>query len=205
MNGRNAKIVATLGPSCQTEQGLKSLIEAGLDVARLNFSHGTHEYHANLISLVRKLSIDTNKPITIMQDLQGPKLRVGDLPPAGLTLTVGQNVALFSIHSPASKDGLPADCLVIPMDIPDLAGSVSPGNHILLDDGLLEMEITAVTATHIAAKVTLGGVLTSHKGVNFPGANLDIPGFTECRRSCNLICPYSTRYPECARRHSTDG
>jgi pyruvate kinase len=179
MIGRNAKIVATLGPSCQTEDGLKSLIEAGLDVARLNFSHGTHEYHANLISLIRKLSVDTKKPITILQDLQGPKLRVGDLPPEGLKLSIGQAVVLFSIHSPESRSGLPKDCLVIPMDIPDLAGSVSPGNHILLDDGNLEMEITGVTQTHIAARVTLGGVLTSHKGVNFPGAHLDIPGFTE--------------------------
>jgi pyruvate kinase len=179
MNGRNAKIVATLGPSCQTEEGLKSLIEAGLDVARLNFSHGTHEYHAGLIALIRKLSIDTKKPVTILQDLQGPKLRVGDLPPEGLKLSVGEDVALFSIHSPQSKTGLPKDCLIIPMDIPDLLGSVSPGNHILLDDGLLEMEITAVTETHIAAKVVLGGILTSHKGVNFPGAKLDIPGFTE--------------------------
>src|SRR5271157_610650 len=179
MKGRNAKIVATLGPSCQTEESLRSLIEAGLDVARLNFSHGTHDYHGNLISLIRKLSVDLKKPITILQDLQGPKLRVGDLPPEGIKLSVGEAVALISIHSPENKNGLPNDCLVIPMDIPDLAGSVSPGNRILLDDGNLEMEITAVAATHIAARVTLGGVLTSHKGVNFPGAKLNIPGFTE--------------------------
>jgi pyruvate kinase len=175
---RNARIVATLGPSCQDEKTLRALIEAGLDVARLNFSHGTHEDHAARIAMLRRLSNEIGKPVTILQDLQGPKLRVGNLPAQGIQLAVGQKVKLASISTEGQKTDSPQDVTFIPMDVPDLAGALSIGNRILLDDGHLELSVTGTGENEIEATVVLGGLLTSHKGVNLPGANLKIPGFT---------------------------
>ncbi len=180
---RKAKIIATIGPSCQDESVLRSLIQAGLDVARLNFSHGTHEDHAERIASIRKLSVEENKPITILQDLQGPKLRVGNLPPEGVKLTPGQQIRL-STHLPdAGGKKVGEETLFIPMDVPDLEKSLDRGNRILLDDGHLELEVLEVGDDFIESKVVLGGILTSHKGVNLPGAHLDIPGFTEKDRA----------------------
>jgi pyruvate kinase len=177
---RKAKIVATIGPSCKDEAMLRKLIQAGLDVARLNFSHGTHEDHAKWIECIRSLSNELHHPVTILQDLQGPKLRVGWLPPEGVHLTAGQAVLLKSVASSAGETpNLTSDPLTILLDIPDLTHSLSPGKRILLDDGNLELEIVEIDHDIINTKVVLGGVLTSHKGVNFPGAHLDIPGFTE--------------------------
>lgn len=177
---RKAKIVATLGPSSDNEDVLRQLIQAGLDVARLNFSHGTHEGHGKVIHLLRELSAEIGKPLTILQDLQGPKLRVGVLPPEGIRLTAGQKIVLTSVE----ESSLPAqefdpDALVIPMEVPDLVNSLNRGSRILMDDGHLELEVTEVTPESVEAKVLLGGVLKSHKGVNLPGAKITIPGFTE--------------------------
>jgi pyruvate kinase len=177
---RKAKIVATIGPSCKEEDQLRSLVLAGVDVARLNFSHGTHEEHALRIASLRKLSAEMKRPITILQDLQGPKLRVGILPPEGLQLTAGQKVRLVPVlNAPSVSFSNSVNEIIIPLDIPDLTHSLMPGKRILLDDGNLELEIDKIEHTTIITKVILGGVLTSHKGVNFPGAHLDIPGFTE--------------------------
>ncbi len=176
---RKAKIVATIGPSCKEELMLRKMIEAGLDVARLNFSHGTHEEHAQRIVTLRKLSQELNRPITILQDLQGPKLRVGWLPDEGIRLAAGQIIRLAPIHNPAGTLPPIEGVTDIPIDIPDLTHSLSPGKRILLDDGNLELEIQAIEHGAIQTKVILGGLLSSHKGVNFPGAHLDIPGFTE--------------------------
>lgn len=180
---RKAKIIATIGPSCQDETVLRSLIKAGLDVARLNFSHGTHAEHAARIASIRKLSTEANKPITILQDLQGPKLRVGGLPPEGVTLTAGQQIRLSTQLSPQEIEKSGEETLFIPMDVPDLEKSLEKGCHILLDDGRLELEVLEVGEDFIEAKVVLGGILLSHKGVNLPGAHLNIPGFTDKDRA----------------------
>jgi pyruvate kinase len=180
---RKAKIIATIGPSCQDESVLRSLIKAGLDVARLNFSHGTHEEHAARIASIRKLSAEANKPVTILQDLQGPKLRVGNLPPEGVKLIVGQQIRLSTHGSPDGISTSGEETLFIPMDVPDLEKSLEKGNRILLDDGELELEVLQVGGDFIESKVILGGILFSHKGVNLPGAHLDIPGFTEKDRA----------------------
>jgi len=176
---RKAKIVATIGPSCKEEKQLRSLINAGLDVARLNFSHGTHEEHALRIASLRKLSLEMKRPITILQDLQGPKLRVGILPPEGIQLRAGQIVQLVSLQNFTVFMNAGDDVINIPLDIPDLTHNLTAGKRILLDDGNLELEILKIEQTTIITKVILGGVLTSNKGINFPGAHLDIPGFTE--------------------------
>jgi len=176
---RKARIVATIGPSCQDEKILKAMIEGGMDVARLNFSHGTHDDHAARIVSLRKLSTELNKPITILQDLQGPKLRVADLPKEGIKLIAGQSIMLANARKDSPSQGVSPDLQYIPMDVPDLEKSVEKGNRILLDDGHMELEVTGVGVDYIRARVVLGGLLFSHKGVNLPGAHLTIPGFTE--------------------------
>ena len=176
---RKAKIVTTIGPASQDEPVLRRLFEAGADVARLNFSHGTHAEHAEKIERIRRLSAELNKPISILQDLQGPKLRVGKLPEGGIQLEVGQNVALTNIDSVEDLKTGADDLTLIPMDVPNLARGVKTGSRILLDDGNLEMEVTGVEGEAVHARVVLGGVLSSNKGVNLPGAELGITSFTE--------------------------
>ena len=175
---KHAKIVATLGPSSNDEKTLCAMIEAGMDVARLNFSHGDHAEHMERIKLIRHISDEIQKPITILQDLQGPKLRVGNLPKEGIPLEPGQKIIL----APSDVD-LPGDdeqkITVIPMEVPNLVNSVSVGDRILLDDGLLEMKTTNLGKDFLEAEVVLGGTLKSHKGVNLPGASLAISALTE--------------------------
>jgi pyruvate kinase len=175
MMNRYAKIVCTLGPSSNDTDTIRALINAGMNVARLNFSHGTHEAHGKLIDLIRKISDEMGVSLAILQDLQGPKLRIGKLPDGKIDLKAGDEVTLSSSPDFVSDK----DDIFIPFEIPDLHKAVKPGNHILLDDGHLEMEVESVTGDKIEAQVTLGGELRSNKGVNLPGANLTIPSFTE--------------------------
>lgn len=180
---RYAKIVATIGPSCEDIATLRKLILAGVDVARLNFSHGTHEEHALRIANIRQLSRELQKPVTILQDLQGPKLRVGELAPEGLLVKTDQEVVLTPVDENGKPSSTQEESILIPLHVPNLARSVKPGNHILLDDGQLEFEVVRVEGDSVHARVVLGGLLKSHKGVNLPGANLGIPGFTEKDRA----------------------
>jgi pyruvate kinase len=172
---RFAKIVCTLGPSSNTRQMIQSLISAGMNVARLNFSHGSHEDHAALIELIREISDDMGVSVTILQDLQGPKLRIGKLPEGKMELKAGDQVTLSSSESFVVDEY----DKFIPFEIPDLHKALQPTNHILLDDGQIEMEVQSVDGERIEAVVTLGGTLKSNKGVNLPGANLTIPIFTD--------------------------
>lgn len=176
MNKRFAKIVGTLGPSSNDEGIIRNLILSGLDIARLNFSHGTHAEHAERIRTLRKLSEELGKPVSILMDLQGPKLRIGELPAEGLDLVANQFVVLSSNEDHPLIDDLTT---FIPFEVPDLHKALKPGNHILLDDGHLEFEVLSIDGTSIHAKVILGGKLTSHKGVNLPGAQLNIPVLTK--------------------------
>jgi pyruvate kinase len=172
---RFAKIVCTLGPSSNDKKTIQSLINAGMNVARLNFSHGTHQAHGKLIDLIRETSDEMGIAITILQDLQGPKLRIGKLPEGGIELKAGDLVTLSS-----SKDFVCDESdKFIPFEIPDLHKVLNPGNHILLDDGHLEMEVKSINGDRINAVVVLGGMLKSNKGVNLPGANLTMPIFTK--------------------------
>ncbi len=183
MMNRMAKIVATIGPASQDREVLTRLIRAGMDVARLNFSHGTHETHAAQIQLIRELSEELNKPITILQDLQGPKLRVGNLPGGAVEIATGETIVLSSNPEGARQNERYAGVDIIPFDVPNLEKAVKPGNRIMMDDGALEIEVTNVDTDLVEARVVLGGMLKSHKGVNLPRANLDIPGFTEKDRA----------------------
>lgn len=153
------------------------LIKAGMNVARLNFSHGTHESHLEMIKIIRECSAETCKPVAILQDLQGPKLRVGKLPEDGIKLNASDKINLFMVgEHQADYEG---NELALPLDVPNLTRAVKPGNRILLDDGKLELQVIAVGSKIVETKVVLGGVLKSHKGVNLPGTDLGIARFTE--------------------------
>jgi pyruvate kinase len=175
MTTRKAKIVATVGPASQSEEVLKKLIQAGMNVARMNFSHGTHKEYADKIALIRELSERLGVAVGILQDLQGPKIRVGDLPEA-IALSEGETVVLYVTGATPSDDG----CKHIPVDFRQLFDSVRTSDRLLLDDGRLALEVVSVKdRTSLTAKVLVGGTLTSHKGINLPGIRLHISGFTE--------------------------
>ncbi len=174
---RFAKIVCTLGPSSSSKTMIRKLIMAGMNVARLNFSHGTHDSHLELIHLIRECASETCKPVAILQDLQGPKLRVGDLPAGQVQLNAGKSVKLFTAGDhPADYLG---DDLALPLEVPNLTRAVKAGNRILLDDGKLELQVVNVSNEIVETRVILGGILKSHKGVNLPGTDLGIARFTE--------------------------
>lgn len=172
---RKAKIVATIGPATESEEMLEKLILAGVEVARLNFSHGTHEQHAERIRLIRKVSERLGVSVGILQDLQGPKIRVGELAEP-MQLAQGEVVTLFaSGTSPSANDGMG-----IPVDFRQLFDSVHPSDRLLLDDGRLTLEVLSVKNRNaLSARVIVGGTLSSHKGINLPGVRLRISGFTD--------------------------
>ncbi len=172
---RKAKIVATIGPASQDEDTLENLIAAGMNVARMNFSHGTHEEHAERIAIIRNVSQKLQTAIGILQDLQGPKIRVGDLPDP-IQLSEGETVVLFVTGTmPPENDGKH-----IPVDFRQLFDSVRTSDRLLLDDGRLTLEVISVKDRDaLTAKVIVGGPLSSHKGINLPGVQLRISGFTE--------------------------
>ncbi len=169
---RRAKIVATIGPSSEDEITIHRLIEAGMNVARLNFSHGTHDEHAERIERLRKIAHRLGQPITILQDLQGPKIRIGEIKDKQITLLEGHNITL-------TTKPVPGDENVVSVDYEGLPKSVKPGGRILLSDGQMELLVEEVGGDSIKTKIVLGGILTPHKGVNLPGAELNIPCFTE--------------------------
>ncbi len=178
---RFAKIVCTLGPSSGSKPMIRKLIQAGMDVARLNFSHGDHASHLVMINLIRDCSRELGKPVAILQDLQGPKLRVGKLPADGVELSANSIVRLFQIGEYSEQ--FEGNEIALPLDVPNLTRAVKPGNRILMDDGKLELQVTKVEHRYVETRVILGGILKSHKGVNLPGTDLGIPRFTEKDRS----------------------
>jgi pyruvate kinase len=173
---RKVKIVATIGPASQEEAVIERLLLAGMDVARLNFSHGTHETHAARISQLREVSTRLGRPLGLLQDLQGPKIRVGILP-APVTLVPGSTVLLYPEggNQPQNTNSQ----ALIPVDFPQLFDSVMPGIRILLDDGRMALSVLSVQDKQVEAEVKTGGVLTSNKGINLPGIILDIPAYTK--------------------------
>ncbi len=168
---RRAKIVATMGPATQNSENIEKAIIAGMNVARLNFSHGTHEQHLAVIKIIREKSMSLKAPVTILQDLQGPKVRVGLFEKGSIDLAQGEIVTV-TIDDVLGKPGL------IPSDFKELCRAASPGNRILLDDGLIELEVLEVAPTTLKAKVIYGGILKNRKGMNLPGVNLPVEAMT---------------------------
>jgi len=169
---RRAKIVATIGPATQSEEALEKAIRAGMNVARLNFSHGTHEDHLKVIQRLRSLSKKLHAPVTILQDLQGPKIRVGKFEKGSIELEPGAKVTI-TMKKILGKEGL------IPSDFPELAQSVKKDSRILLDDGLLELNVLAVEGDEVFCEVIYGGTLKDRKGMNIPGVLLAVDCLTE--------------------------
>jgi len=169
---RKAKIVATIGPASEDKGILNELLVSGMDIARLNFSHGSHDTHASRIQSLRAIAQQLGKPLAILQDLQGPKIRVGVLPEP-LMLSEDQEVQ-FYIEGTDKPNGFP-----IPVDFPQFINALKSGDRILLDDGRLVLTALSVEAKQITAIVKAGGELSSHKGINLPSISLDIPAFTE--------------------------
>jgi pyruvate kinase len=180
LSKRKAKIVCTLGPSTQSLENIIRLIEEGMDVARLNFSHGTHDFHRGLIQNVREAAKKVGKPVAIMQDLQGPKLRAGVLPKGGIDLKAGDVVLLYPEGSTPklSTHGR----IAIPISA-EIAQAVSVdaqvGARILFDDGKIATRATQVSPPEMVVEVEVGGKLTDHKGMNLPGTPLSIPCLTD--------------------------
>ena len=170
---RRAKIVATIGPATDTEESLEALLAAGVDVVRLNFSHGTHGEHARRIGMVRDISDRLRRPIAIMLDLQGPKIRTGTL--AGgepVPLKRGQSFAITTQQVEGTAErvsttyaGLPTDCRV--------------GDTVLVDDGKIKLIVTDTTQTDVTFQVVDGGILKEHKGINLPGVAVSAPALSE--------------------------
>lgn len=171
MNKRT-KIVCTIGPASASVPVLKEMIKAGMNVARVNFSHGGHEGNLELVEHVRAASEEVGIDVAILQDLQGPKMRVGTLPDAGLNLIEGKLVRL--------QAGVQiADPGVIPVPYEKFAHDLGKSDRILLADGTRELEVVDVQGPIITAKVLLGGMLISHKGINVPTVTLSIESMTE--------------------------
>ena len=169
---RRTKIVITIGPASGDEATIEQLLQAGVNVMRLNFSHGTHAEHSTHIARIRRASEKLGLPVTLLQDLQGPKIRTGRIAGGQVVLTAGQSLTL------TSRDVI-GDDRVVSVDYPDLSRSLAPGGRILLDDGNLELVVISIDEEEVETRVVVGGILKSNKGVNLPNANLSLQALTE--------------------------
>lgn len=169
---RRTKIVCTIGPSCNTQEKIEDLLLHGMNVARVNFSHGTHSDHAQVIKNIRKAAKKYKYSIPVLMDLQGPKIRVGQMKDGGQELETGSIVKITAEEVEGTSE-------VIPIDYKSLIHEAEPGNSILLDDGLLEFKVTEKYPDSLQAKVVTGGVLKSRKGVNLPNVRISIPSMTK--------------------------
>ncbi len=167
---KRTKIVCTIGPASGKPAVLVKMMKAGMNVCRLNFSHGTHPDHAKLVRMIRSSARKAKMPIAILQDLSGPKIRVGDMPEGGLKLTKGKIVVL-SCDAKPRKD-------TIEVQYKSLYKDVKKGDQILLDDGIMELKVEKIKGKEISAKVVVGGKLKSHKGLNAPTAKLSVSTIT---------------------------
>ena len=178
---RATKIVATLGPASSDPAVLERLLRAGVDVVRLNFSHGTAQDHRDRAALVRETAQRVAKPVALMADLQGPKIRVGKFVAGSVTLVNGAPFVLD-----ASRDE-PGDIQAVGLDYKELPRDVKPGDRLLLNDGLIVLTVQAVRGEQVHTTVTQGGVLSNNKGINKQGRS-------RTRQRTNLWCFESPRW-----------
>jgi len=169
---RRTKIVCTLGPTSSDPETIRALVRAGMDVARMNFSHGTHEEHRERIRTVREAAQAEGEVVTILQDLQGPKIRVGEIQDESVMLRKGQDLTITTDPMEGTNER-------IHIDYDTLAQDAEEGGRILIDDGLLELEITEIENGELRTTVVEGGPLRSRKGVNLPNIRTSTPSLTE--------------------------
>ena len=168
---RNGKIVATIGPATSDAKAIGALFEAGADVFRMNFSHGSHEDHAARIGIIRDLEKKFNRPIGIVADLQGPKLRVGEFAEGSVELETGANFRL-------DLDKQLGDARRAPLPHPEVFAALEPGMRLLMDDGRIHLKVTEIGTDFAETTIVTGGTLSDHKGVNVPDAVLDLSPLT---------------------------
>src|SRR6266852_1401893 len=168
---RRTKIIATLGPACSDESTIQRLLTSGVDVFRMNFSHGTPAERLRLIEIIRRVSTDNGKYIPIMGDIQGPKLRIGEVD-GTIQLRPGQ---MFTI----TTEPLIGNASIVSTPFTPLPREVQIGQRILINDGLVELVVAGLDATSVLTRVVHGGPISSKKGMNFPDTELTIPAITE--------------------------
>ena len=165
------KIVCTIGPASNSPDTIRALIQSGMNVARLNFSHDSHAGHAEKIEIIRAIAAELNRPVAILQDLCGPKIRVGEIPDPGVQLTSG---AAFIL----TGDDVIGDRERVSVSYRGLPGDVKVGDRLLLADGMMELEVVQSAGSDIFTRVITGGLLTSHKGVNLPTGSMQLEALT---------------------------
>jgi len=185
---RKAKIVCTIGPATASPSMLEQLIESGMNAARLNFSHGTHESHAAAISAIRQAAARQRVAVAIIQDVQGPRIRVGKLPDGGIDVRAGQSVCVQIVSTRSGDETgphslaqslIPSSVPVIPVVYPALTRDLLPGARILINDGLIELIADRISDESIDCTVATGGKISSYKGINLPGTDVSAPTLTD--------------------------
>ncbi len=170
---KKTKIVCTIGPASQSEEMLKELMESGMNVARLNFSHGNHEEHKMRMDTIKKVRQELKKPVAIMLDTKGPEIRLGDLKEESYELIKGERLTLTPRDVVGTKD-------LISISYKELAGDLNVGGQVLIDDGLIGLEVLEIKENgDIVCEIKNQGIVKGHKGVNVPGAKISLPALTE--------------------------
>ncbi|MDP2105185.1 MAG: pyruvate kinase, partial [Desulfobulbaceae bacterium] len=174
--GKMARIVCTIGPSSDTQETINKMIMAGMDVARLNFSHGTYESHEKALNMIRHAESEWMRPIAVLMDLCGPKIRTGTMKGGMIFLTTGESVIIQA----ESIEGTNQRFSTI---VPEILNDLREGDPILLDDGLLELKVEKTGSNEVTCRVVVGGHLKSNKGINLPGTPLSLPCMTDKDRA----------------------
>ena len=170
---RKTKIVCTLGPASENEKMLRKLVANGMNVARLNFSHGTHESHKKVIDTFKSVRKESGKPIALMLDTKGPEIRIGNFKDNASPVLIAGNSLVLTTNE------IDGDENIVSITYKDLPKQLKKGNKVLIDDGRIELEVSDITETDIVCKVIEGGRISSHKGVNVPCVHLDMPYLSE--------------------------
>ena len=173
---RKTKIVCTIGPASRNEETLKKMVRAGMNVARLNFSHGDHEYHLGTMDMIRKLRSEMGVPLAIMLDTKGPEIRLRNFKGGKAVLEEGKEFVLTSREVEGTEKE-------VTVSYAGLASNVQPGTHILIDDGKIVLSVKSTTETDAVCVVEHGGVVSNHKGVNVPDVHLDMPHMSDQDKS----------------------
>jgi pyruvate kinase len=171
------KLVCTIGPASNSPLMLEQLMNAGMNIARLNFSHGDFQVHGEVIRRIRQAAERTGRPVAIMADLPGPKIRIGSLAAEPVELVIGARFTLTTAEVAGTSE-------IVSVTLKELPRAVSPGNILFINDGLIQVQVEEIAGEQVHCRVLVGGKLRSKKGLNLPGIDLGISAFTEHDRAC---------------------